>query len=629
LLTIAIVGLGPWGICALERIVTTARSNPGLAPVTVHVVEPGLPGAGVYTLDQPDYLLLNNPCGQLSLYPFADGGPRPPYGLGLFEWALARGYRWVGDRCAIGSAGEPIQSHHFLPRRLMGEYLHWFYRTLRRAAPPGMRIVHHRTLAVDITPLGDSAELVRLANGRSVPADHVILTSGHTPNRPPRAGRGPMEVDPYPVWAYVERFGAGSRVAVSGMGLVAIDVVATLTIGRGGRFIERGGSLRYLPSGREPRIEMFSRSGLPFTAKPVTGVDRTEVYRPIICTPEALAALRERDGARRRVDARSELLPLLFAEMHARHWAQAAFTAGSLAQARQVRERLRRAWTAGRFEEEVAALASRFGRFDPQELLFGPPRRHASSEDYQRFVFDSLADDLREAEVPGGASPLKSATEVLRIFRDPMRSIVEQGGISLSSYIDFNTEIRSRIHRLVAGPPAVRCRQLLALMEAGVLSLPYGPSPKIGPADAAGGDRGRAQIVSLALQRPHRGQVDALIRGHLQEPRLHGSASPLLARLYRLGRLRQFHYGTVPVGSIDLTADSHPIARDGCPQRRLWVFGPLTEGIRHFTHYLPSPASRIRAFEEIGSCVAAILGETAVGGGDGREVAPLLVERVA
>lgn len=66
---------------------------------------------------------------------------------------------------------------------------------------------------------------------------------------------------------------------------------------------------------------MFSRSGLPFTAKSVTGVDRTDVYKPIICTPEALDALSGRnDGHRRLVDVRSELLPLLFAEMTSRYY---------------------------------------------------------------------------------------------------------------------------------------------------------------------------------------------------------------------------------------------------------------------------------------------------------------------
>ena len=64
---IAVVGLGSWGLSFLERIVTGSRSQWG--PVRVHVIEPGTPGSGVYATDQPDYLILNTPCGQVSLYP--------------------------------------------------------------------------------------------------------------------------------------------------------------------------------------------------------------------------------------------------------------------------------------------------------------------------------------------------------------------------------------------------------------------------------------------------------------------------------------------------------------------------------------------------------------------------------
>jgi uncharacterized NAD(P)/FAD-binding protein YdhS len=643
---IAIVGLGPWGVCALERLVTAARGGfrPGLE-VEVHVVEPGTPGSGVYDVSQPDYLLLNNACGQLSLYPFTEEAGQPAYGVGLYEWAVAQGYRWVGDCCVTDPAGAPIEPHHFLPRRLMGEYLQWFFRALVAGAPAGLRIVHHPTSAVDIVRTADGHEEVWLDDGRTVAADHVIVTSGHTANEDAQdGGSHPRELSPYPVMPYVEGIPAGATVAISGMGLVSLDVVTALTVGRGGRFVEEAAGLRYLPSGLEPRLHMFSRSGLPFTAKSVTGIDRARVYKPIICTPQALDALSGRaDGRRRLVDVRTELLPLLFGEMHARYYAQVAFQAGTLADARAVRDRLQAAWTDGRFEDAVADLAARYGPFDPAALFFGHQPKYRDSAEYQRYVHDALADDLREAEVPDGASPVKCAAEVFRIFRDPMRSVVEQGGLSLDSYLDFDADIRSRIHRLVAGPPALRSRQLLALLEAGILAMPYGPAPSLGPAvgatpevavpaalaalanesagagpAAAGGPAGpgepaagllgpRTRIAATAFERPHIVDVDVVVRGRLEEPRIDGSASALLSRLYARGRLSQFRYGAVTVGSIDLTPDSHPIDVDGESQSQLWLFGVLTEGIRHFTHYLPSPKSRIRAFEELGACVDEIL----------------------
>ena len=610
MLRIAIVGLGPWGVCALERVVTTARQElrPGV-DVAVHVIEPGTPGSGVYDVTQPDYLLLNNPCGELSLYPFATEPDQPCYGLGLYDWALARGYRWVGERCAIDPAGEPIERHHFLPRRLMGEYLRWFYGALVEGAPSSVHIAHHPTAAVDIVARRDGCEEVRLGNGGAVVVDHVIVTSGHTANQADDVG---YVLDPYPVGAYVDTIPTAATVAVSGMGLVALDVVTALTVGRGGEFVEDGGGLRYRPSGREPRLQLFCRSGLPFTAKSVTGKDRTDVYKPVICTDEALDALSGRaTGSRRLVDVRRELLPLLFAEMYARYYAQVAFQAsGTAAAGAAVREQLRSAWADRRFDEELAHLSGRFGSFNAEDLFFGRQPKYGSSDDYERFVYQSLADDLREAEVPDGASPVKSAAQVFRIFRDRMRSVVEQGGLSFDSYLDFNADICSRIHRLIAGPPALRTRQMLALMDAGMVRMPYGPAPARGMAVAdPPGTATQTRISSTALDQPYVENADVVIRGHLEEPRVASSASQLLTRLYNRGRVSQFRYGEVAVGSVDLTSDSHPIDIEGRIQPRISMFGVLTEGVRHFTAYIPSPRSRIRAFEDLGACVAEILSD--------------------
>lgn len=602
---VGIIGLGPWGICALERIVTTARQECPGVELEVHVIEPGMPGAGVYDVTQPDYLLLNNPCGQLSLYPFAHEVDRPSYGMGLYDWAVARGYRWVDDRCVVGTRGEPIEPHHFLPRRLMGEYLNWFYRELVNDAPAGVEVVLHPTSAVDIHSRRTGQEHIFMADGTGVDVDHVIVTSGHTANRVP-ANSPAHTLSPYPVAPYVDMLPGEATVAVAGMGLVAIDVVMALTVGRGGAFVSDGsGGLRYRSSGREPSLQMYSRSGLPFTSKTVTGIDRTSVYEPVIATPAAFAELARR---RRAVDVRTELLPIMFAEMSARYFAQRAYQLGGRDDAALVRASLQRAWSRRRFPIVQSRLAGRYGAFDPEALFFGHQPEYTCSADYEQFVYSALADDLREAEVPDGWSPTKCASEVFRIFRDPMRTVVEQGGLSLDSYLDFNADIRSRIHRLVAGPPALRFRQLLALMDAGILRMPYGPGPNMGPARTeSGARRSRTRIASTAFTAPHSGEVDYVIRGYLDEPRVDASASELLSRLYDRGRVSQFRYGSVSVGSVDLTPDSHPIDQDGNVQSRMWVFGILTEGARHFTHYIPSPRSRIRAFEDLGACVSEIL----------------------
>jgi hypothetical protein len=62
-----------------------------------------------------------------------------------------------------------------------------------------------------------------------------------------------------------------------------------------------------------------------------------------------------------------------------------------------------------------------------------------------------------------------------------------------------------------------------------------------------------------------------------------------------------------------MTPDHHPIDIDGRPQLNVSTFGVVTEGIRHFTAYIPSLRGRMRAFEDVGACVSELLADASVG----------------
>ena len=89
MIEMAIVGLGSWGLCVMERTVSRARRIG--TPVRLHVIEPAQLGGGVYSAEQPDFLVLNNACGQLSLYVAPDGDALPPYAVGRTSgrWSAA------------------------------------------------------------------------------------------------------------------------------------------------------------------------------------------------------------------------------------------------------------------------------------------------------------------------------------------------------------------------------------------------------------------------------------------------------------------------------------------------------------------------------------------------------------
>jgi uncharacterized NAD(P)/FAD-binding protein YdhS len=603
MIEVAIVGLGSWGLCVMERTVNHARRTG--KPVRLHLIEPAQLGGGVYSAEQPDFLILNNACGQLSLYAAPDGDEPPPYAVGLHQWAMVSGYRWVGYECRIGAGGTAIRPTDYLPRRLMGEYLVWFYDTLVDYAPQNLEIVRHYAAAVDISPALEGREAVLLDNDTTLTVDHVVLTSGHTWNDERVVEGGVQYLRAYPIAGLDQSAPAGSSVAVAGMGLVGFDVLTALTVGRGGTFEDRGTDrLRYVPSGREPSIVLYSRSGAPYCAKSATGVDPYGQYQPVVCTPEEFAALTNPGGSavRRHVDFRAELLPLLFAEMQARYYLQAALLAGGDAESTEVRTALRQGWLDGHYEKVVDGLEPRYGRFDPTAQLFaGSDRDYASAADYQAQAYDMIEADLTEAMRPGG-SPVKAAQEVLRILRDQLRSVIEFGGLSLDSYVEFQSNVRGRINRLEAGVPPMRSAQLLALMDAGVVRIPLGPNPEV----TAGPDGIR--LSSTALEEPTSVTVDGVVRGYLDMPSLARSGSPLLKRLYAKGRLTQLSYGNTPVGSVAINEAFHPYDSEGRLQSNLSVLGVLTEGVRYFTHYLPSPRSRLRAVYDAQDCVESVIG---------------------
>lgn len=600
MIDVAVLGLGPWGLAVVERLVTKALVEEDPLPMTIHVIEAGTPGAGVYGGEQPDYLILNTPCGQHSMHPYPDQASER-LGTGFFEWATDSGYRWVGQRCEISDVGRPITPHDFLPRRLMGEYLAWFYRCLVDEAPNSVQLVHHAAQATDVISAGDKERVV-LDDGMVLIVDHVVVTTGHTANQPVTRS---SKLSAYPVSRFDTLIPPASSVAIGGMGLVAIDVVTALTTGRGGRFVPHGDGLRYHPSGNEPRISLFSRSGYPYCAKSIGCADMAGGYRPVVCTAETALALRlQAEAVGVGVDARQHLIPLMLTEMTIAFYAQAARLHSGPDAASSITATLADAWHTGRFETAVRDAARRFGDFDATAHFFvGEGELFVSSKDYQARVTEVLQSDVTEACVPDGASPVKAAYEVLRALRDTVRTVVEFGGLTLESHRDFQANVRTRIARIVAGPPVHRSEQLLALLDAEVVRIPFGPCPTV----VLQGDG--AKVSSTSLDRPYRQHVDRVIAGHLDEPTIHRSASPMLSGLYRRGRIRQLRVDGEALGSIELTNDFHPVNANGTAESRIWIFGGLTEGARYYTAYIPSPVSRVRAFVDAGICADSIVGE--------------------
>ncbi|MFF7726392.1 FAD/NAD(P)-binding protein [Streptomyces sp. NPDC008001] len=623
---VCIIGFGSRGLGVLERIVTlTAAPEWGGRPFTVDIVDSRCDATGIHDPAQPDYLLLNTTCSQVSPFPeeatvgdtVGDRGPN------LYAWVRERGLRLAEDGYTLGPVGREIREDDYLPRRILGEYLSWFLQRVLDRAPDHLEIRFHRTEAVGLTVLPGGNRRVVLDDGGVVTAPFVFLTTGHTPpaalpEQDRLLGEHRRVRDIYPPTSRFADILPGQTVALAGTGLSGMDALAALTLGRGGRYVTAGGELQYVPSGAEPRILLYSRTGLPFRARPKAN-RQGPLYEPLVFTPEAVDRLRAEAPAEG-LSLHGDLLPLIRTEMRvAFHLRCAALLGGDgaggdraaaeerMAAEERTADALRAAVAAGRLDSELDRLdeahRAAFGVLDPEELLFPEPAGLSGSRAYQDWYGGRLAADLEQAELGLSGSPLKAALEVLRDRRELIRRAVDFAGLDEKSHDEFYGSFTAVLNRAVTGPQLDRHQELLALLRAGAVAVPFGPEPAV----AWDGEGACWRLSSTRLAEPYSATADWLCHATSGQPEVERTGSRLLADLVRTGIIRRHRPTVASSRGVDLTRGLHPVGRDGAADERIWVLGPLSEGTTFYNHYVPSPGGFSRALMDAHSSVSAML----------------------
>jgi len=596
-LSVAIIGLGSRGLGVLERIITLSKRQSTLAPrVRVDVLDPTCVGCGLHGTDQPDYLLLNTVCSQVSMFPDAHsvGEDVDEPGPNLYEWATSRDLRLAKDGFSVGSEGRPIQMSDFLPRRLLGEYLAWFLQTVVRGAPDHVKLRFHRASATDIRGEADKQLTITLEDGTTVTTQYAFLTLGHTPNAliQDAPSKERWIADPYPLPARLRPAAPAESIAIDGFGLAAMDIIAACTVGRGGHFARDHGALRYVPADTEPELYLYSRSGVPFRARPHLRRPRRP-YIPIAMTHARIEAIRANRGGR--LDFDRDVLGLLHTEMRtAYHRCHLAISEGDAAEKALIAE-LTRAAATGDLTALLDDLDRRSGAFDPYEAW----DRSAgivltNSVGYESWVVTEIGRDLVEAEKGLELSCEKAAVEVVREMRDAVRQAVDFGGLTDESLERFMRFTVSLMNKAVVGPQKERHQELLALIDAGIMRIPFGPAP----ARRWDPDVGRWTVASTRLATPFSRHVDWVCSGHTRAPSVSSSACPLVSRLHAKGRLVRHRPPGSAVDSVDLDRDMHPVDSDGRPERRLWILGPLCEGATFYNHAVPATGGYSRVLRD-------------------------------
>ncbi|WP_433498641.1 FAD/NAD(P)-binding protein [Sphaerimonospora sp. CA-214678] len=348
---IVIVGGGPWGTYAMERLAALLPHTESADAVHITLFErSGRFGAGAtHSDDQVPTSYLNRVASQIAFA--ADES------IAAASHLLPRRLRptfaeWTRD--AFARTGE--EHYRIQPTDTPRRYLHghalrdMFHRyTALLRAVPGVTVDLVAAEVTDIEPGGGRAAFLvhHSGDGPPVDADHLLLVTGHSCNRPAPGSTAALltahATAPYIPSAYPladitpDAVPPGSTVGVLGLGLTAVDLLMHLTEGRGGTFVPTGeggllDDLAYRPSGQEPAVIVaVSPSGMfPWAraenAKAVDETGRTHAgleHSARFLTPRAIDTLRLRVGTPRRLrdeevrqlDFERHIFPLVVLEM--------------------------------------------------------------------------------------------------------------------------------------------------------------------------------------------------------------------------------------------------------------------------------------------------------------------------
>ncbi|WP_179396165.1 FAD/NAD(P)-binding protein [Lacticaseibacillus absianus] len=579
---IALIGAGPRGLLVLERLIAWHREQP-LTPLTITLFDPYPIGGRVWRRDQPAQLVTNTIAQHLTLFydqTVADPGPLWP-GPDMAQWAQGPAAEYLRETdapAALQAAAAALGPNDFPPRALFGEYQRWTFTELQRRAAANVTITHRRTLVSAVTP---QATGFTVTAERPAHYDAVVMALGTSPNTPTREQNDLLRFadthaalywpPSFPAEGDLETLTADDVVILRGLGLSFFDFMSRFTEGRGGHFTRTATGLTYHPSGREPRLVAGSRRGLPYHAKGRNQKAPGELTPAHFLTPPQLT----------RWATAGPLAGLTFWQA-LQHEVEHTYYSKVLAervdadalaqfQAAHLRDP----------EQAVAELTLPAAlRLDWASLLTPPAGTPTAA------IKAYLRADIAAAQAGTTTGPLTSALEVLRDLRDRVRAVIEQGLLSDEELLDFFFRWFNGTNDFLSiGPPVFRLEQLLALIEAGVITI---LPPGIDVTAAHG------YFLATAPGAPvYRGT--ALIEARVPAANAPTAQNPLLAQLLHadlatLAELqlpgdRRFQTGAVLVDrqTQQLLNAAHQ------PQGKLFFWGVPTEGVNWLTTASPRP----------------------------------------
>lgn len=608
-INIAIVGLGPRGLCILERLIANLKefSDASALDINVHLFDPNMPGSGCHSMTQPDYFLVNTVASQITQFSdpsVQDAGPVLP-GPSFYEWLV----EYKKD-----TIKELIQNAYY-SRALFGEYLHWVFYYLLDLCPNFINIFHYKKMVLDVSENDDCSWLLHMKE-EVINVDFIYLTTGHTFKKPSQGEKDlahqikkmktinpllDMILNPYPVVEQLSNIHQAYSVAIEGAGLTTCDIIAELTVGRGGHFDYINDKFTYHPSGKEPKILIISRSGIPLSARAINqkGVDGQ--YKPRIMTVDNIQSLKMQHG---KLDFEKHVFPLLYLEMSYVYYMTLIKNQQHQERADQFSEAFINAVDSSTRDKIINQFVAKEHHFDWCKLL-NPVPENLNQGTFMDWLYLHLKGDIKSALQGNVDNPLKAACDVLRDVRDILRSAIDFSSLTEASHLSFIRDFVPMMNRLAVGPPYTRILEWIALMEAEVIQFNLGslPNYKIDT------EKAKFSFTSSTFESPTI-HVDVLIKARVEMPSPIDDQSPLMQSMLQKHLLRPFKNGAYHPGGIEVNHHLNIIRANGEVIKSIWALGILTEGCKFYTFVVPRPGVNSTAIVDAGRAVRQMIAQT-------------------
>ncbi len=576
-------------------------------------------------------------------------------------------------------------------RALYGHYLRWVFDITvdRLRAIPGVTVHIHNARAVDIRPSdagadghGDtdgpvgkqeahagqqsSQDTITLSDGTSIDADATILALGWTDttaNTAESVLAASVDAHPNLTWIHpghpadqdLDRVAGGHParesaqqdlhehrpdVIVRGLGMGFFDLMARLTIDRGGDFQRASSSpldLTYKPSGREPRLIVTSHHGYPYQPKPVFGS-----LPPAAPMPRLKAAVQAlpSDPPAGSIDFSTTLWLAILRDAQAAYYR--VLLRDSDEALRIIDDPATDPWSlhdnprldglvvpADRFDlTYYADPMSRIAAELPEAMNPDTADAESAIRALTEAVKEALKNDLAEAR-RGRESAVKAGLQVIGAARKTVAIADEPGKFTSESRRGDYAEFVRIGANVGSGPPAFRTAELIALIDAGLVVF-AGADPIIGVTTDHDDEPQFVLTSPTTGARPM--YSTTLIDAWQHKPNVNRSTDPVTRALVASGRMRPFalhtpHEDDAKRGdgsaNRDGSAKPHPtptrapevdmatcriIHPDGTIDPRVHMLGIPLQEMRADTTISPMPGTDPLMLQETDAAAASALG---------------------